>query len=344
VLAAGLATPLRAQGFAGLSGSADGFRLPRPDPHLQFPADHGPHPEFRLEWWYVTANLTDESGRAMGVQWTLFRSALAPGEAPGWASPQIWFAHAAMTRSDRHLVAERRARGGIGTAGVSVPPFRAWIDDWTMSGQGRGDALDHLALKASGGDWGYELALTAEGPLVLQGQDGYSVKSGQGQASYYYSQPFYRVAGRLDWPDGTMQVTGRAWADREWSSQPLGPDQTGWDWFALHLEGGCKLMIYRLRNRTGGGFVTGSWIEPGGRTTPLAHDNIALQPVDHTYIDGRRIPTSWAISLPERRLGLQTEPLNPRAWMTTAIPYWEGPVRVTGNLSGVGYQELTGYA
>ena len=26
--------------------------------------------------------------------------------------------------------------------------------------------------------------------------------------------------------------------DREWSSQPLAPDQTGWDWFSLHLTSG----------------------------------------------------------------------------------------------------------
>ena len=31
-----------------------------------FPEDHGPHPEFRNEWWYVTGNLDDEDGRRIG--------------------------------------------------------------------------------------------------------------------------------------------------------------------------------------------------------------------------------------------------------------------------------------
>nr|WP_269102767.1 lipocalin-like domain-containing protein [Mangrovicoccus ximenensis] len=104
------------QGFAGLGQDADGFALPQPDPVFRFPRDHGPHPRFRIEWWYVTANLKTASGEDRGIQWTLFRSALAPQERPGWASPQIWFAHAAMTRPGAHLVAERRARGGIGEA------------------------------------------------------------------------------------------------------------------------------------------------------------------------------------------------------------------------------------
>ena len=45
-----------------------------------FPADHGPHPEYRNEWWYVTGNLDSDSGRRFGFELTFFRFALAPGE------------------------------------------------------------------------------------------------------------------------------------------------------------------------------------------------------------------------------------------------------------------------
>ncbi|MBV6638383.1 MAG: iron ABC transporter permease, partial [Mameliella sp.] len=85
------------QGFAGLGTDATGFAMPAPDPVFDFPADHGPHPDYRIEWWYVTANLAGPDGTDYGVQWTLFRSALAPGEGEGWTSPQVWFAHAAVT-------------------------------------------------------------------------------------------------------------------------------------------------------------------------------------------------------------------------------------------------------
>src|SRR4029079_7054002 len=80
-----------AQGFAGLSESADGFALVQPGRTFAFPADHGPHPEFRIEWWYVTANLADARGTAYGAQWTLFRQAIVAGGPPeGWGKQPIW--------------------------------------------------------------------------------------------------------------------------------------------------------------------------------------------------------------------------------------------------------------
>ena len=104
------------------------------------------------------------------------------------------------------------------------------------------------------------------GPLVLHGDDGYSVKSAAGQASYYYSQPFYTVEGTLDLPDGPVAVTGQAWLDREWSSQPLASDQTGWDWFSIVLDDGHRLMGFQLRGSQT--FTAGTWITPGGQATP----------------------------------------------------------------------------
>ena len=117
------------QGFAGLGSSAEGFSMPRRGEPLVFPRDHGAHPDYRIEWWYVTADLEAADGRKLGAQWTLFRSALAPGEKPGWSDPQIWIGHAAVTTSDRQYVAERLARGGVGQAGAVAAPFEAWIDD-----------------------------------------------------------------------------------------------------------------------------------------------------------------------------------------------------------------------
>lgn len=353
LMASAVAQPLWAQGFAGLGQAAQGFSLPQPGTKFQFPRDHGPHPSFRIEWWYVTANLRTASGADQGVQWTLFRSALTPTEADGWGSPQVWFAHGAMTRADAHLVAERRARGGIGQAGVTPAPFAAWIDDWHMvsTAPTGHDPLSRLALTARGEDWRYGLTLTSPGPLVLHGDDGFSLKHERGQASHYYSQPAYQVRGVLHWPDGAEEVTGNAWLDREWSSQPLDTDQTGWDWFSLHLTSGAKLMVYRVRDATGGGYTPGAWIAPDGTVTPLKDGAIELAPLDHTKIEGRTIPTRWRIELRQQDLDLLVAPVNPNAWMGTGIAYWEGPVRVSGSQSGTqsetdmgrGYLEMTGY-
>ncbi|QEW20699.1 putative secreted hydrolase [Marinibacterium anthonyi] len=334
----------RAQSFAGLGTAADGFALPGPGYAFTFPKDHGPHPDFRIEWWYLTANLTGADGRDYGIQWTLFRSALRPEEGRGWQSPQIWMAHAALTTPGAHHVAERYARGGIGTAGVAAQPFAAWIDDWRMTGRAAPgtDALSALALTARGADFAYDLDLTADGPLVLQGDHGYSVKSPDGRASYYYSQPAYRVTGQIKTDDGAMEVTGTAWLDREWSSQPLGDDQSGWDWIALTLTTGEKLMAAQLRDG-GDGYRIGTWIAADGTPTPLADDALTLTPGTTTRVGGATLPTQWRIEVPAHGMDVTIAAVNPLAWMGTSMAYWEGPVRVTGTHDGRGYLEMTGY-
>jgi len=328
-----------AQGFAGLGTDAEGFAVPTPDPAFDFPQDHGAHPDYRIEWWYLTANLTGPDGTPYGVQWTLFRSALAPETREGWSDPQVWFAHAAVTTPDTHLVAERIARGGIGQAGVTVDPFDASIDDWRMAGP----SFDDLTLTARGDAFAYDLDLQATGPLVFHGENGFSVKSAQGQASYYYSQPYYKVAGTLTMPQGDVPVTGAAWLDREWSSQPLAETQSGWDWFSLSFESGDKLMGFLLREDDGGAFTSATWIAPDGTTTAYPDGAFAAQPLDWHEVAGRDVPTTWAVQLPDKGIDVTVQALNPDAWMALSIPYWEGPVTVEGSHEGRGYLEMTGY-
>ena len=153
VLACCAPARLCADSFAGLGRESPGFATVTPGAALAFPRDFGAHPGFRTEWWYLTANLRDASGASYGVQWTLFRSALAPGpEQEGWADPVVFMGHAAVTTASEHLFAETSARGGIGQAGVVATPFRAFIDDWSL--ESRDDAADagisRLLVVASG--------------------------------------------------------------------------------------------------------------------------------------------------------------------------------------------------
>ena len=336
----------QAQGFAGLGMSGEGFASVVPDKKLVFPRDHGPHPDFRIEWWYVTANLVDAAGAPYGAQWTLFRQAMAPGpQAEGWASQQIWMAHAAVTRADTHRFSETFARGGVGQAGVEATPFHAWIDAWQMRGREgmNSDAMSPLELNAESADFAYALRLEADHALVLQGEDGYSVKSEQGQASYYYSQPYFKAAGRITINGAPVEVTGKAWLDREWSSQPLAADQTGWDWLSLHFGGGEKLMLFRLRETNGRHFISGNWFSADGNGRMIAFSDIVMTPKAWTDVAGRRIPTAWDIAIRPLSLAISCAPLNPKCWMGTRFPYWEGPIRFSGSHSGVGYLEMTGY-
>lgn len=354
------------RGFAGLGEAASGFAEVAPGRALRFPNDHGQHPDYRIEWWYLTANLYDAAGARYGVQWTLFRQAQAPGDdaatndgrlgdsaagggvrqdAPSWRDPQIWMAHIAATSAQTHRFEQRLARGGVGQAGVRAAPFEAWLDDWSAKAEGEG--LERLRLGAVGDGFSYDLSLAAAGPIVLQGREGYSVKSaapssGAAQASYYYSQPHYRASGELTLDGNKTKVSGVAWLDHEWSSQPLAADQAGWDWFALHLSSGEKVMLFQLRRKDGGrSAAAGAWIDPGGRSASVSPDEIAMTPLDSPP-EGAA-PRRWRLTIPSRALSVEVAPLNPDAWQSGLIPYWEGPVAISGSHGGVGYLEMTGY-
>ncbi|MBE0603181.1 MAG: carotenoid 1,2-hydratase, partial [Deltaproteobacteria bacterium] len=67
---AGTVTALLSEGDPG------GFALATAPRAFRFPDDHGPHPEFRHEWWYFTGNLKDPDGLRFGYQLTFFRFAL----------------------------------------------------------------------------------------------------------------------------------------------------------------------------------------------------------------------------------------------------------------------------
>jgi predicted secreted hydrolase len=338
--------PALAQGFAGLGINGSGFAGVTPGKTFAFPADHGPHPDYRIEWWYVTANLRDAAGVAYGAQWTLFRQAMSAGaQREGWANQQIWMGHAAVTRADTHRFSEAFARGGVGQAGVEAQPFHAWIDSWQMRGlDPMVDAdIAPLELNASGADFSYALRLDTGRPLVLQGDAGYSRKSERGQASYYFSQPYFKASGSITVDDKPVQVSGQAWMDREWSSQPLASDQTGWDWFSLHLNENEKLMLFRLRQNDGHDYLSGNWIEPDGHSREIASADIRMTPTASIEIEKRKVPVAWNIEISAHGLKIACVPLNPRSWMATSFPYWEGPISFSGSHTGVGYLEMTGY-
>ena len=327
-----------AQGFAGLGTDVDGFSSPQRPAQFDFPTDHGPHYDYRIEWWYLTANLEGLDGTPYGLQWTLFRSALTSDGGKGWSSPQLWMGHAAVTTPDAHFVTERLARGGIGQAGVQADPFEAWIDDWQLVGPD----FATLSMTASGPEFAYDMVLKSDGPLVFHGDEGYSVKSAEGQASFYYSQPFYAIEGTLILPTGSIEVAGDAWLDREWSSQPLSDNQTGWDWFSLSLEDG-KLMGFRLRQTDGSYYTSATWIDPNGSATSYSNGAFEADPVAISDVGGRDVPTTWNVRLPDRGVDVEVTAINPQAWMDTSVPYWEGPIIVLGSHTGRGYLEMTGY-
>lgn len=339
-----------------LSQSPQGFALATAPRAFQFPADHGPHPEFRSEWWYYTGNVATAAGRRFAFQLTFFRFALtptAPARASAWASNQIYMAHFAVTdvQAGHFHAAERFSRGALDLAGARAEPFRVWLGPWQASA-----GEEHFPQRLSAADSGYaiQLELSEVKPVVLNGDAGLSQKSAAaGNASYYYSIPRIAVSGTLGTPDGAWQVQGSAWFDREWSTSALSADQVGWDWFALQLSDGRDLMIYRLR-RAGGGadpHSAGTLVEADGSARALAAADFVLDELDYwrSPRGGVRYPARWRLRVPGARIDVEVVPVTPDQELDLAFRYWEGAARVTGTsaaepVTGHGHVELTGYA
>jgi predicted secreted hydrolase len=334
-----------------LRGESQGFAQVLPGKTLKFPDDHQSHPEFRIEWWYFTANLKDGEGQVWGLQWTLFRQALdANADLEGWDSNQLWMAHAAISSPRGHRFEQRFARGGTGQAGVEArDSFNAWLDDWQWLATGA--SMFPAQLDFTVAEQRVSVRLESSSDWVLHGNQGYSQKSAQGQASYYYSQPDVAVSGTILVDSEEVTLTGNGWLDREWSSQPLAKNQSGWDWFSLHLADGNKLMLYRLREDDGGGWLSGSWINASGKILQLEASDIKLveQSRRTIQIDTEttlELPLEWSIHLPGLNRKLRVKPLYDQQWMNTKFSYWEGVVLVedaSGQPVGEGYMELTGY-
>lgn len=328
-------------------------------PDFDFPADHGPHPAFRTEWWYVTGNLTSEDGRDVGFQLTIFRNALTPGEAEspsGWSTHQAYMGHFALTdvEGERFHAFERFARGAAGLAGAESQPLRVWLEDWSLEATPPGTFP--LRLEARAGAVALRLRLDEGKPAVYQGEDGLSQKGPEpGNASYYYSHTRMPASGTVVLDGDTLDVSGLTWLDREWSTSALAEGQVGWDWFALQLNDGWDLMIYQLRRADGGAdpLSDGVLVDPSGRRVPLEWGTDVTMEATGTWtspIDGAAYPSGWRIVVPDRGWDLTVEPRIPDQELDVSFRYWEGAVAVEGAgeggrpVTGKGYVELTGYA
>lgn len=334
-----------------------GFELVTAPRAFDFPLDHGPHPAFRHEWWYLTGHLDTPEGEPFGFELTFFRFALKP---PGpamvepqsaWRARQIYMAHFAVSDIDRKhfLVAERFARDALGLAGAQAEPFRVSLDDWSLAAT---DGAKAWRLVAADKGYALDLQIDPSAPLMLNGDAGFSRKSdAQGAASYYYSIPRMSAHGTLTRDGKRLDVRGTVWLDREWGSGALGSDQQGWDWFALQLNDGSALMFYALRKRSGerDAHSAGTWLLPDGTAMALTNDDVQIDATaEWTSPHGTRYPARWHLRVPRLALDVDIRPRLANQELNTSTRYWEGASLVKGTrgnkeIEGKAYVELVGY-
>lgn len=316
---------------------------------LRFPRDHGSHPEYRTEWWYITGWI-EAGGAPLGVQITFFRNRprIAELSRSRFAASELLFAHAAIAdpAAGRLVHDQRAARSGFGLARAGMATTDVAIDDWSLA-----LADDRYRARIAAPGFRLDLEFAPTQPLLLQGERGFSRKGPrEAQASYYYSRPQLAASGMLERNGKSITVAGRAWLDHEWSSEVLAEAALGWDWIGINLEDGGALMAFRIRAADGRTlWAGGSLRDRRGRVTMFTPGAVRFEPLRRwrSPRSGAEYPVAMRVQAGGTAIDLEPvmddQELDSRA--STGTIYWEGAVRALreGSLFGRGYLELTGY-
>jgi predicted secreted hydrolase len=337
----------------------EGFALPQPGFEFSFPRDHGSHPDFRIEWWYLTGHLQVDGEDRFGFQATFFRSAGVPPEQriddedTKFGFDQLHLAHMAVIdlKTGRFRHQEKLHRAGW-DAGAAVGHLDVHQGNWSL----RMTDPDVIELHGGvGAEISYTLRLAAAKPLVIFGENSLSRKGAEpSAASYYLTYTRLDATGSLDLAGETLTVTGSAWMDHEISSSQLGRGQVGWDWVSIQFSDARELMFYRLRLEDGTSDPASklTWIDAVGAitTTPFDWEVLTTWTSPHT---GATYPAQVRITTMDPATGNSTALMvTPRVddqelpGTLGGIAYWEGACLVhdeSGQLRGRAYMELTGY-
>lgn len=342
---------------AGLAGVGPARALPPRT--LVFPRDHGSHPDFRTEWWYITGH-AEAGGRSVGFQVTFFRSRVDATQSlqSAFAARQLLFAHAAVTdvQGKRLHHDQRIAREGFEVASASQTDMQLRLRDWSLARE-----AGRIQTRVKGNGFAFDLSFEPTQPLLLQGRDGLSRKGPDAkQASYYYSQPQLAVRGTVQLDGKTLAIgaaatdptRNRAWLDHEWSDELLHPAAVGWDWIGMNMDDGSALTAFRLRNKDGGAvWDGGSFRHPTAGLFTFSRGEVIFQALRgwKSPVSQATYPVEWLVRTPADFYTVKAviDPQELDSRNSTGAIYWEGLSDLfdsNGRHAGRGYLEMTGYA
>ncbi|MGA1842861.1 MAG: lipocalin-like domain-containing protein [bacterium] len=342
--------------FPCLARSESFFRMALPGYQYRFPKDHYSHPDFQTEWWYYTGHLNTEDGKNYGYELTFFRAGIESQRKreseSKWVIKDIYSAHLAISDENRKEFRfwEKVNRKGPGLAGAEEDKLLVWNEGWRLEG-----SRDTQHLQAGKGAFGINLSLTPTKPPAIHGKGGVIIRAPEpGHTSHYYSLSRMDTEGYIRIEGKRIGVKGSSWMDHAFFSNQLIGNQEGWDWFGIQLDNNTELMLYQLRSKGGGinPVSSGTIVGPKGETQHITSSEFSIITLDiwQSKKSGTKYPSGWQISIPGRGIILKIIPTyKEQELITKHAIYWEGSCIVTGTykdkkISGLGYEELTGYA
>jgi predicted secreted hydrolase len=372
--------PAKRSALKGLSDTLGDFEQPIKDHVIRFEQAQAPHKNFQQEWWYLTANLTTESGEELAAQWTLFRRAV---EDKHW-----YFAHAALADANQHQSAFRSGREEFGNVEITTQPFKAVIDNWQwQSTQGLlpanlryGNVMsantkqplassskpEPLANKLTvqppisdkaivvdpvvkGGAeqaqrWQVNLNLSLDEALI--GKTPYFLQGENG-----FSQKHHTLAiASYYYSQPFINVSGEVFWQNKWQKV------TGNAWF--DREWGSQMLAedqqgwdwFSLRLNENTALMVYRIMRRDGTIKTLSSNDISLTRIKadtklQSSGDSSRYPEQFSIVITQDGINIDIEVsvINNKQIMRFGIEYFEGMVTFSGSHQGSGFLEMTGY-
>ena len=323
---------------------------------LAFPGDHGPHREFRTEWWYLTGSLHHRLGRRLGLQLVLMRVGLVTQpqqRSSHWAATELLAGLFSVSNpAGNSLHSEQRVgRAALGLAGAEAQPMRVWIDDWHLRQMATSGSGQSLSVRVTAEGLSLTLALRTLKPLI----EAHDIRGRQPETFapfHFYIQPRLAANGRLRIGEKEFPVNGTLAIEHAWGELPLPGGPVALDRFMLHLGDGRELFCVRTHRVDGSGKpeTTGLLVAQDGRALALPSREVDLVPTEHwvSKRTGARYPIRWMLRVRTHGIHLELLPHSRDQEGVGWMPFWASAVRLQGtsptmDLTGDGFVQLNGY-
>ncbi len=363
-----LAGPQSSQGWAGV--------YPGP---FSFPDDHGPHCDFRNEWYYLAGNFnTAANDLPISIVFSSRRRGIIP---PGKrktddpAKYDLWLEQLAVTIPAVGVHTNRLdyLLGETVIVETQARPFKWSVGDYKL--YSAGDTMFPMRFEAD----------TAEVEIVLEletnsDNDGFFLQGNEGCAPCinglgyrYYSWPIIYSAGTLvdKAANKRYELVGTMWLDHQWGARmsPCGyldshclrayvaaknqiaPSHTPWNWFFVHLVEDGKVVAAITTVK-----IPAEHVDKGCGPFPLSHTTFIGRDISHrsevgtgtiacegfieSPFDHAKYPHGWTLCWKNIDLKLTPTASDQFIGARHDIGIWEGGVVVRGTMDG---KPVSGY-
>lgn len=271
---------------------------------LKLPLDHGAHLAYESEWWGLKGEVPQAGGQPLGFHITFFRGRVESAEhnPSRFAPKHVIAARACLSDPANGLLLhdQRMARVGFGLVDVAESDLNVTLQDWSLVRSGP-VAQSVFTVHVAAPDFVLDLRGTQTQAPMLHGDKGFIRRERTLlDSTRYYSQPFLKLEGQIQYRQRKVVANGRAWLDHGWGRSQLAPGAAGSDWIGVHLNDGSALMVFRMRREDGiSVWESASLRKPGQPDRYFKHEEIRLTPGDiwRSPATGAQYPVNWRIEL-----------------------------------------------